>query len=133
MWVIPPSLQHTGGRDGLIQPDLLFFTLAPPACSLPHQNHAKMRAQGTANTGLTAPAKGSQENISKFMDAEEAQGFSKSWFTLAPCSSSACYWKAVELDQIYSKYIIKSQTQQSRSKTLLKRLQLKVFTSMAAG
>jgi len=92
--VIPPSPQHTGGRDGQIQPDLLFFTLVPPAHASPHQNHAKTKGRGTANISLTAPAKGSQENISKFMDAEEAQGFSKSWFTLTPCSSSACYWKA---------------------------------------
>lgn len=65
-------LFHTGGRDGQIQPDLLFFTLVPPAYTLSHQNHAKMRAQGTANTRLTASAQGSQENTSKFMDAEEA-------------------------------------------------------------
>lgn len=53
-------------------PVFSFFTLALPAYASPHQNLAEVRAQETANTRSTAPAKGSQENVFKFMDAEEA-------------------------------------------------------------
>lgn len=72
VWVISPSPQYIGGKDDQIQLDLLLFTLDLPAYTSPCQTHANMRARGTANSSLTAPAKSSQGNISKFMDEEEA-------------------------------------------------------------
>lgn len=68
------AAMHSTLLEGMAKfsPIFSFFTLALPAYISPHQNLAKVRAQETANTCSTAPAKGNQENVSKFMNAEEA-------------------------------------------------------------